>query len=294
VKRVLRGLPNSGWLGAMLLIAVLSLAAASPAPCEEKPKGTLAFSSTREGNTDIYTSDASGSNLVRVTTGSTSEIEPSWSPDGNWIAYQSRRPSWRIFAARATGEDETALTRSLNWSPAWSPDGGSIAYSSGSSILRVSNTGESLPDLCSRCGSCGRPAWSPDGGAIAFHSNMDGDQDIYALSLEDGSLVRVTDHTALDFQASWSPDGASIALASDRDGDLDIYTIRLDGTGLRQLTDDPGEDILPAWSPDGEWIAFVSTRDGNREIYTMRIDGSCVNRVTENPGEDMYPAWKPN
>ena len=277
---------------AVALLAALLALGAGPG-CENRPTGDLAFSSVRDGNSDIYIVNGDGTDLRRVTSASTRELEPCWSPDASRIAYQSRRPSWGIFTSQLDGTDEQQVSTSLSWSPNWSPDGEWIAYSTGSAICRTSPTGEAS-ELLTQGGNCGRPDWSPDGRAIVFHSTRSGNNEIHILWLEDGTIERITEHPARDFQANWSPDGERIAFASDRDGDLEIYTIRVDGTDLVQLTDNEVDDMLPAWSPDGRWIAFVSSRDGNREIYIVQPDGACPIRLTDNPGDDMYPAWRPD
>lgn len=275
----------------VILLLALGILGAEP-NSDDTAEGMLVFSSVREGNSDIYTINADGTGLHRVTTAGTREQEPSWSPDGSRIAYQSRRPRWAIFAACIDGTDEVPITQSLSWSPDWSPDGEWIAYTTGSAIYRVKPDGTGR-ELLDAGGNCGRPNWSPDGHAIAFHSTRSGDNEIYILWLEARVVQRITENPARDFLASWAPDMERIAFASDRDGDLEIYTIRTDGTDLIQLTSNAVEDMLPAWSPDGHWIAFVSTRDGNREIYLMRADGTNLLRLTYNPGDDMYPAWRP-
>jgi Tol biopolymer transport system component len=274
-----------------LLVALFALGAGLS--CENRPTGDLAFSSVREGNSDIYIISADGTELRRVTSVPTRELEPCWSPDANRIAYQSRRPNWMIFTSQLDGADEQQVSTSLSWSPDWSPGGEWIAYSTGSAIYRTSLAGEGS-ELLTQGGNCGRPNWSPDGRAIAFHSTRSGDNEIYILWLEDGTIQRITEHPARDFHVNWSPGGERIVFASDRDGDLEIYTVCADGTDLLQLTDNEVDDMLPAWSPDGRWIAFVSSRDGNREIYLMQPDGSCPIRLTDNPGDDMYPAWRPD
>jgi len=274
-------------------VTVQTASQAATRATSKAPAGTIAFSSSRDGNTDIYTIRADGSGLRRVTTTSSQELEPCWRPDGVRLGYQARRPAWRIYTALVDGSDEQAVTNDLSWSPAWSPDGLTIAYSTGSSIQRAPALGGKSQTLVARCGDCGRPAWSPDGLSLAFHCDKAGNQEVYVLDLGSGDLRQLTHGPSRDFLATWSPDGTRLAFTSDRDGNLEIYAMRSDGSDPVRLTNHPAEDLLPAWSPSGEWIAFVSARDGNREIYLMRPDGSCVVRLTDHPGEDMYPAWKP-
>ncbi len=56
------------------------------------PDGSrLAFSSDRDGNTELYLMNVDGSNIVRLTNNPASDTEPDWSPDGKLIAFSSNR-----------------------------------------------------------------------------------------------------------------------------------------------------------------------------------------------------------
>jgi hypothetical protein len=60
------------------------------------------------------------------------------------------------------------------------------------------------------------PAWSPDGRHIAFSAMSGGFSDLYVVTLDDGSVRRLTDDPYSDLQPHWSPDGRALAFASDR------------------------------------------------------------------------------
>lgn len=60
--------------------------ASERAPVFSPDGAQLAFVSEREGNSHIYIVDARGKNLRRLTTYTIAETDPTWSPDGRWIA----------------------------------------------------------------------------------------------------------------------------------------------------------------------------------------------------------------
>jgi Tol biopolymer transport system component len=139
----------------------------------------------------------------------------------------------------------------------------------------------------------------PPPGAIAFSSLAPRGWDVYLTEVSTGRTRRLTDHPALDYNASFSPDGKRVAFVSERDGNLELYTVQADGRGLRRLTHEFALDDHPAWSPDGKRLAFVSTRRPARKvgqawngIYVMNADGSGVRRLS-GEAADYSPAWSP-
>jgi TolB protein len=203
---------------------------------------------------DVWTIDADGTDLTRLTNAPYPEFDPAWSPDGTLIAFRSERSGvpW-IWIMNADGTGQRRLTEGL--SPAWSPDGSLIAFSgrTGLSLIRPDGSGRRvLPDT--EGGEY--PSWSPDGSRIAFNSNLTGDHVMY-IAQADGSEVLDLSHVGEGWQVDWSPDGRRILFTSHRDHPdnyTDVYAMRPDGSSIRRLTRDIG--YTPAWSPDGEHIVY--------------------------------------
>ncbi len=110
----------------------------------------------------------------QITTWTSLDIYPSFSPDGNSIAYSSDHGgNFEIYVKPlAPGANEIQLTSDgqQNFQPAFSPDGKSIAFHSKDrgGIWIIPATGGKTKQITT-FGS--RPAWSPDGNFIAFQSN---------------------------------------------------------------------------------------------------------------------------
>ena len=72
---------------------------------------TIAFSSRRQADRDIYVMDADGVNVTRLTTAPGNDSNPIWALDGEAIIF-SRRPTtnWDLFIIQADGSDMRRLT----------------------------------------------------------------------------------------------------------------------------------------------------------------------------------------
>ena len=98
------------------------------------PDGTtIAFTSTRSGNPDIWTIPAGGGVATQITTDPAYDTYSAWSPDGTTLAFSSNTSgNWDIWTIPATGGPVTQITTDPAYDewPAWSPDGFAISFGS--------------------------------------------------------------------------------------------------------------------------------------------------------------------
>lgn len=202
--------------------------------------------------------NADGSDQVQLTANAGNDDEPSWSPDGQRIAFRSSGPGFNdIFVMDADGGNQIRLTNT---------DG---------------------PDS--------EPAWSPDGRRIAFRSNRDGNSEIYVMDADGQNQTRLTNDPGSDGEPTWSPDGERIAFQSNRlpGPDQEIIVMGSDGENEVPLTANSVGDFEPAFSPDGSRIAFSSDRNGDFEVFAMDVDGQNQAPLTNHPANDFEPNWQP-
>ncbi len=176
----------------------------------------LAFSSSRNGNPQIWISDANGGGAHHITS-SRLDLAPVWNPKtGNQIAWVSGR---------------TGLPQVY------------IMNSDGSGIQRVTDRGYATS-----------PSWSPDGQFLAvgwnlgYSPNLPGGQKIVLINVATLKFTVLPADGTCDFP-SWAPDARHIVFACSPDDNAAhsrIYTMLSDGSQKQAITG-PGAD-MPNWS----------------------------------------------
>ncbi len=153
---------------------------------------------------------ADGSNARPISAEDSQGIDPTWSPDGDQVAFASNRGgSTQLYTINSDGTKVHQVTRGIK-------------------------------------GMGGRSSWSPDGELLAFYAGPDGDRNIYTIGVDGKNLTQLT--TGGDnLGPSFSPDGEWIAFTSFRDGNNEIYVMRSDGTEQTRMTGDSRSDWQPRW-----------------------------------------------
>ncbi|AFX99875.1 PD40 domain-containing protein [Bdellovibrio bacteriovorus] len=137
------------------------------------PQGLLSFSSDRAGRPMIYTADAAGNNVKRITFAGVFNSSPSWSPDGKKIAFAGQSDNnFDIFVMNADGTGMIRLTSAKK------PNG--------------------------RMASNEDPSFSPDGRFVMYTSNRTGKNQIYISTVDGTEERRVTNDNNNYYKPKWS------------------------------------------------------------------------------------------
>jgi hypothetical protein len=134
--------------------------------------------------------------------------QPAWSPDGSKIAYVQGND---VKVVAVSGGATTNLTNSgaVDTSPTWSPDGSKIAFTSNRDgnveLYSMNADGSAQMRITSTAVNEAGPSWSPDGTKIAFTKpDSGGNDDVWSLTVADGTLSQLTNDAADDLQPDWA------------------------------------------------------------------------------------------
>jgi Tol biopolymer transport system component/TolB-like protein/tetratricopeptide (TPR) repeat protein len=265
----------------------------------------LLILSDRQGPESVYiiNIDPFAPELVSADIESEHPLDPSFSPDGNRIVYQTQE-GIRLLDLRSE-DDKFVFKTSAGGGAVISPDGQRILFldriDDNTELCLVNVDGSGFVNLSQSPSKEMTPSFSPDGRRIAFASNRAAGTstfEIYVMNADGTDTKMIYGDRAMSINPTWSPDGKTIAFANDREdgrvGNFELFLIEADGGSERRITNRPMYDVDPVFSPDGSRIAFVSTADGNPEIYIVKPDGSGVLRLTRDTGRDLNPRWSPD
>ena len=251
-----------------------------------------------------------GKGPTRITTDSSLNVAPQWSPDGRALFWVSDRDGSRdIYRQRiaadgamdgtpqrlTTGTDAQGISLSRNggrmaysrlttYSSVWSipvPARGPVSIRG---ATRITTGNETIEDV----------DLSPDGRWLVFDSDRGGNADLYVIPAAGGDARQITTDPAGDFSAAWSPDGRRILFHSLRNGNRDIYSVDADGTGLTRWTSAQFEELDAAWAPDGETILFQVFGQAVKPGFgILRLVAGAPTRFIEASPAD-YGLWSPD
>ena len=226
----------------------------------------IAFSAKAGKEDALHIVDVKKKDIVRsIKLGLDGVFYPSWSPNGDEIAFSGIKDGWSdIYTLNLETEELRKITNDVfsDVEPSWSPDGTQIVFTSD------------------------RGQWTDQNLVPKDFSPVELDYknyDIYLINADGSNLYQVVNTLHVERVPVFAPDGAHIAFTSDRSGINNIYIKDLDSNEEWPVTDILTGAFQPTWSGDGSRMVFTSFYNAGYDLFLLK------NPLKIKPGDIEIP-----
>jgi len=281
------------------------------------PDNRIVFTTKRNGNYELYSSNLAGDSLTRITYTSSYELKPYFSNNRDKIAFSSNaNVDYHIYTMNKDGTGRQQVTtipiagyhnQGIGFS--WSPDNGKFIYSNYNKLYRIDKDGVNLTLIATAPANRNFRSsdWTSVGNKIVVETigSTIYDSEIYIMNADGSDTVRLVGNLPGIIESpSFSIDGKEVIYTQDVSGyesedgrqlDARIFIINI---ATLVVTDVSGNktngtnDLQPRFSPDGAKIIFTNVSNdgtGLKSVWIMDRDGANREKLFDDA---EMPHWK--
>ena len=251
----------------------------------------IAFTSSSEDDgSEIYVYWMESGTLSRITQLEESPSGITWSPNGKYLAFnmkvQESNPKLTDSKQPPKGAEwaeSPRVTTRLNYES----DGSGYIDPGFTHLFTVPAEGGAPRQITSGdYHYSGDPVWSSDGERLIFSANLNDnweherrESELYAVDVESGEVVQLTDRDGPDYSARISPDGETIAYLGYDDKVqtyqlTKLHTMNANGSNKKKIDLNLDRSVSSIqWDDDGQGLYFMYDDEGNTKIGYTTLDG---------------------
>jgi TolB protein len=220
--------------------------------CPPPPDRSKGYAWKLYDSFDIFSANADGTNVQRLTSSSGYDAEATVSPKGDKIIFTSTRDGDpELYVMDIDGSNQTRLTFEKGY------DGGAFFSNDGSKIVFRASRPKTAEELADYEDLAKNGMFRPT------------TLEIYVMNSDGSDKQQITSFGKASFAPFFHPDGKRIIFSSniksENGRNFDLYLINIDGTGLEQITFNETFDGFPMFTKDGKQLVFCSNRFNKKE-----------------------------
>lgn len=255
------------------------------------------YSSSVNGNSDIFIMDANGENKIAITDTASEEWGPTWINENEISFLRQTGDSISRVKLDLRSKEESKLKHPSNCIL----DDKNMLYSTSNNLQLYScrddififnpKNGETLNITEDLTGTANYPSWSRAGKSVIYTSNHLGTNNLFQYDIESEKRLQFTDSDFNDERGELSPDGKLLVYSSDYfgKGNQDIVIKNLESGEIENISRSSGMELIARFSTNGKDIFYGSNKDGNWEIYSYNLETKDHYRLTNNKEFDGDP-----
>ena len=230
--------------------------------------GAIFYSSRATGKSEIWRTEADGSNPLQITSGANIIYGLAISPtDGTLVFPSKQNGKIALRAADADGRNLRSLSEDAEpLYPEIAPDG-KIVFQDADYNVALLASGEQKPV---RLAKGLKPAFSPDGRQIAFFVMDEGRWRIRLIAADSGEIIKNLDlpTNVRERRMRWHPSGKFIGLIYNAGENLSLLLLPTDG-GKPRIIENLGKGVINTfvWSADGKQILYSVTNETQDAVW---------------------------